>query len=709
MLNFLKIMLSNILDRISFWSLFLLIVLLPLFFIPYSQFPIETSKGLLLVIGLVISIIFWIAARLSEGKISLPKSWFLFSSLGLLLAFFLSALFSSSQGVSFFGIMMDIGTFYFMLSAVLLMFASSVILKNIKNASIVFWGLIISSAVLFIFQGAHIFWPDLLSLGVLGGKTDNVFGTWNALGLFAGFSVMMSLFVVEFFQISKTLKWFLGILIVLSLLLSATVNFSLIWILLGIFSLIIFVYKISLSFSARSLPAEGEVEETKKRHFPILSFAVVLISLLFFMSSQFIGGFLPDRLGLINLEVKPSFSATMSVTGQALWQNPVFGAGPNKFAEVWAIYKPQVINATQFWNTSFSFGSGLLPTFASTTGFVGILAWLVFLVLFIFAGIRSIFSSIKRNMNWEVVMFFVASFYLFVASFFYSAGLSIFLLAFAFAGIFIGLSFSVRSSGEMTISFLEDPRKSFFSILLLVVLMILLAAAGFKYVEKFASVSYFGKTFSSTSMVEAENSIARALVLNQNDLYLRAYTQVYLTKINSLVSKEASSLSEADKASLQTSLDQAINGAQLAINYNPNNYFNFTALGAVYNTAGLLGVKEAYDKAIEAYKSASNLNPLNPEIKLAIAQAFFSSQRIKEARDYTKEALSLKPNYLEALIVASQIEKNDGNIAMAVSYAEKALSLAPENKTLIQYVNSLKNGSSSVSPAANDTTNKIKR
>ena len=50
-------MLSNISDRISFWSLFAVIVLLPVFFLPFTQIPMETSKGLLLVIGLVIKLV----------------------------------------------------------------------------------------------------------------------------------------------------------------------------------------------------------------------------------------------------------------------------------------------------------------------------------------------------------------------------------------------------------------------------------------------------------------------------------------------------------------------------------------------------------------------------------------------------------------------------------------------------------------------------
>jgi len=690
-------MLSNILDRISFWSLFVVIVLLPIFFLPFTQVPIETSKGLLFVVGLAVSIIFWIAARFSDGKISLPKSWLLLSAFGVLLVFLISALFSSALQVSLFGIMLDVGTFYFMLGAFFLMLLSSIVLKDIKNAKTVFWGIIISSAVLFLFQSVRLFMPDLFSLGILGGKTDNILGSWNAFGLFAGFSTIMSLFIVEFFSVPKRIKWLLGILIVFSVVLSAVVNFPLIWEILGIFALIIFIYKISFSFGRK------QEEGGEKKHFPAFSFAVVMVSLLFFMSGQFIGGLLPNSLNLSNVEIRPSFGATMSVTGKALMKNPVLGVGPNKFGEVWAMYKPQVINATQFWDTSFNSGSGLLPTFASTTGSLGILAWFTFFILFIMVGAKSLFASIKNNMNWEVVVFFVASLYLFVSSFFYSTGEVMFLLAFAFTGIFIGLSSANRSNGEISMSFLDDPRKSFFSILFLVILMIISAAAGFKYVERLASVSYFGKTLSASTIPMAEDSITKAISLHQNDLYLRTYTQVYLTKINSIVTK-GSALSEIDKADLQTSFDQAVNGAQLAVAYNSKNYLNYNSLGVVYNTVGLLGVKDAYSKAIEAYKTASTLNPLNPGIKLAIARIYFADGKIKEAKDFVKEALSLKPDYIEALITISQIEKSEGNNTAAISYAETALSLAPDSQDLIQYINSLKGGSSTPSTTNNDKT-----
>jgi tetratricopeptide (TPR) repeat protein len=681
---------SNIFDRLSFWSLFLVLALLPIFCLPFTNIPIETSKGLLLVIGLAFCVIFWAIARFSDGRIIFPKSWLLLSGLGVALAFLLSALFSGSIQVSLFGTMFDIGSFWFIFAGFVLMLMSSIVFRTPQRAKIVLLGTILSSAFVLIFQGVHLFLPSPLSLGILAGKTGNILGSWNALGLFAGFSGLMFLWVIEFFPISKMGKTILQILILISVLLAAAVNFSLVWVLLGISSLIIFVYKVSIT-------SHKNLEEGGKRYFPIISFTVVMIALLFFMSANFVGSFIPNRLQISNTEVNPSLGATLSVTKGVLAKNPVLGTGPNRFGEAWSMHKPAAINYTQFWDTSFNSGAGLLPTLTATTGGLGIFSLLIFFILFLFIGARSVFSSIKNKANWEMMAFFVLSLYLFVSSFFYSTGSVIFLLALAFAGVFIGLTPSI-SSNEVSISFLNDYRKSFFSILLLILLAVFSAALSFTFIERFASVFYFGRALSASTEPLAESSINKALSLYPNDLYLRTSAQIYLVKLNSIASKGAT-LSDADKTDLQASFNQAVGNAQMATAYDSSNYLNFQLLGSVYQAVGSLGVKDAYGKAVLAYQNASNLNPLNPGLKLAMAGASFVDGKVQDAKDYANQALSLKQDYVDALITLSQIAKSEGNMTSALSYAQNALSLSPNDKNLIQYVNSLNNPAPAPAPA----------
>lgn len=676
---------SNIFDRLSFLVLFLVIIFLPIFSLPFTNIPIEASKGLLLVFGLAICVVFWAIARFLDGNIVLPKSWLLASGFFVSLAFLLSALFSVTPQISLFGTLFDIGSFWFIFSAFVLMMMSSIIFRNTKRAKVVLLGAILSSALVLVFQILHLFLPEVLSLGILSGKTGNVLGSWNALGLFSGFAVLMFLLVIEFFPISRLEKILLEVFILLSMFMVAAVNFPLVWTLVGVSSLIIFVYKISITFQVN--------EEEKRKSFPLVSFMVVLLSLLFFISGQFIGNLLPNRLQISNTEVGPSLGATLTVTKGVLMKDPVFGIGPNRFGEAWSSYKPAVINNTQFWDVSFDSGSGLIPTFMVTTGGIGILAWVLFLVLFLFAGAKSVFSGIKNGINWEMMAFFVLSLYLFISSFFYSSGTVIFLLALAFTGIFVGLA-SSASGKEVTISFLNDHRKSFFSILALIILIIISVALSFKYIERFVSVSYFGKALTAETIPLAQENINKALSLHTNDLYLRTYAQIHLVKLSSLASK-ADSLTEEEKAELQVSFEQAINGAQMAVVYNPANYLNHQLLGSIYQAVGSIGVKDSYVKALEAFQGASNINPLNPGLKLAMANASFADGKKKEAKEFAKEALALKGDYIDALLTLAQIARDEGNRSEALSYAQTALFLNPTNKDLIEYVDSLRSSSSS--------------
>lgn len=691
---------SNILSRISFLSLFLVVVLLPVFFLPFTSIPIESSKGIFLVVGLIVSLICWIVTRFFDGKINLPRSLPLLAGGSIVVASLLSALFSGASGTSLFGTMFDVGTFWFIFVAFLLMLLSSIIFREPARARIVLFGILLSSAVVLIFQTVHLFFPKVLSLGILNINTANVIGSWNAFGIFAAFFIIASMFVIEFFPVVKKIKVALVALSILSLVLIALVNFILVWEILGVFALLIFIYKISIySNTKREEPAR----DGKGVQFPLLSLLIVLISLFFFMSASFIGGILPAKLKISNNEVGPSFTSTMSVTKSVLRTDPIFGLGPNRFGDAWALYKPAAINTTQFWDVSFNSGSGLLPTLTATTGLLGILSWVIFLALFIFTGVKWLFFSAKNNISFETVSFFFLSLFLFISSFFYFTGTVIFLLAMIFAGIFIGLVSSNTPKGEISIAFLDDHRKSFFSMLALVILVIICAGLGFKYIERFASIPYYTKTLTASDLPTAEASIRKAISLNSNDLYLRTYSQVYLLKLNSLISNK-SSVADADKATLQTTLDQAISGAQVATNYNPKNYLNFQMLGTVYQTAGLIGVTDAYPKALEAYQKASTVNPGNPRLKLVLSNIAIALSDTKGAKEYANMALTLKPDYIDAFVTLAQIAKTEGNTSEAISYAEKALALAPDNKDLASYVQSLKNGNSTVVTPAPSTS-----
>jgi tetratricopeptide (TPR) repeat protein len=655
--------------------------LLPIFVIPFVNIPIETSKTVLLVLGTAISFIAWAAARFSDGRVVLPKSKLILVFFAISIFTLISSLFSGSIKMSLFGVMFDIGSFYFSLFLAIFLLNTALVVNNENKAKLILKGIILSSFVLFVFQIARFFIPNTLSLGILDDKTNNLLGSWNAFGIFAGALAIISMFSLEFLSPTKKKKILLTAILIISLFLIASVNFPLIWRLLGIVSLVIFVYKISL-FSFKK-----DENQTNKK-FPTTSFSVIIVALLFFISGQFIGSYLPNVLGLLNIEVNPSYSTTWQVTKSVFKENPLLGIGPNKFADAWSLYKPSLINGSQFWNTPFSNAFGLIPTLMINGGILVGLLWLVFLVLTIFSGLKKLLNLIKEKYDHTLVLYFLLAIYMLLVSILYPAGLVLFVMSFVFLGIFIGL-YANRVNNYVNINFLDDPRKSFVSILTLVLVIIATSGITFKFMEKFVSVYYYGKVVNATEVESAEKYIRKALLLNQNDLYLRTYSQVYLSKLNSLISK-GDSLTDSEKVLLQTSIDEAVNGAVLATKYNKENYLNFEILGFVYKNAASLGIKDASTKAVESYTEASRLNPLNPLMKLEIARTYFIDKNIKSAREFALASIAIKPNFGEGLIFLAELEKGEGNINSAISYAEEALKYFPNDTNLVDYVKTLK-------------------
>jgi tetratricopeptide (TPR) repeat protein len=100
----------------------------------------------------------------------------------------------------------------------------------------------------------------------------------------------------------------------------------------------------------------------------------------------------------------------------------------------------------------------------------------------------------------------------------------------------------------------------------------------------------------------------------------------------------------------------------------------------------------------------TSLNPGNPNIKFSIAEVYLSIQNNKNAKEFLKQALELKPDYIDAYLMFSQVSKNEGNMNDAIRYAEVALSLAPGSKDLTAYLESLQNGSKNVALPSSTTT-----
>ena len=662
------------------------------FFIPYISVSLEASKGFLISIGVTLSMFFWLIARMIDGKFTIPKEPILLFAFLIPVIFLISSFTSFSSYLSMFGNGFEVGTFGSMLVLFLVLFLSSVYFQKESRFKYFFKALFWGASVLAL-VGLFSLFSNLNTLlpGVFSSiSSGNLFGNWNDFALFFGGIIVLSLITFELRPMKLLPHIWLTLLVFAGLFFLMLVNSRFVWVLTGIFSLIVFVYTISFNhFQNENLPivdTNDDNDISKEKSFPVLSLIVILVCLIFIIGGSSVGNIIPNYFNVSNVNVYPSVSGTFSIAKQALWNSPILGTGPNTFSIDWSMWKPVQVLQSLFWNTDFKFGFGTIPTLMITTGILGILAWLLFLSVFLIRGFQSMRVALKNAFsNYIIVSSLMLALYFWIALFLSVAGYVPMMLAFASTGLFIGVLVYKKVMPIYDRSFLRDPRASFFSIFTLVVLMIASISATYIYCQKFISLVYFSRATlvenTLNSYANAENKVTKAISLDKNDLYYRGLSQIYIAQIQSLASNTSIS-QDILKSSMQNLVTQAENAANNAIQQNNTYYLNWTNLGDVYTAFVGMGIAGSYENAVEVYTKALIYSPKNPKIILSLAQLEIAHKDNARARYFANEALAVKPNYADALFVLAQIDISEGNMSSAIELAQKAASVAPNDATV---------------------------
>lgn len=696
---------SNFVGKSTFVILTALLFILPFFFVPSSNVIFGMGKALFVIIATVIATVSYVVSIIRSGKIVAPKNLFFLSVLLLPVVFLISAIANGSSALSFLGYAIEQGTVIYVFFAALLLFLVSEVFdskEQIFYGYLAFFG---SFAVVAFFQLIRVlFGADVLSFGIFTSSITNLIGNWNDMGIFFGVSTILSLVSLEMLQMNKLFKALVYVAFVVSLFFLTIVNFVTIWAVLAVFSMIFFVYIISFSRFAPSqeFAADMQVNGTEpqgkiyNRKVSVNSLVLLIISVLFLISGASIGAKLSEVFQINNVEVRPAWGTTLTVTKSALSDNALVGVGPNQFSKLWVMHKPAGINDTIFWNTDFSYGIGIIPTFFATTGILGILAWIFFFVMFVWAGLRAIFYSLSDLFSrFLITSSFMIALFLWIMAVLYVPSPAIFALTFFFTGLFAA---SLRREGLLktkTLSLVDHPKLSFVAVLLLVALIIGNITLGYLATTKAIAATDFQAGVSAVQTKQdldgGEARIVKAIALGGYDTYYRGLSQVNLLRVNALLAKPGAT-PESIREPFQQTLGNAIENARQATVVNPNNYQNWLALAQVYASLvpAPFAIPGAYENAKSSYESAQKVSPQDPSIPLLLARLEVAHSDLNKAREYANQAVTMKQNFAEAHFLLAQIEATEGNVSRAIPSLETTLLLAPNNPGLFFQLGLLK-------------------
>jgi len=700
---------KNILDKVIKYSLYSLVFLLPLFFLPLTSFPFLLNKQMLLSVFVFLLLILWIIKIIGSGKLNFQWNKITGSVFLLISILGISTFFSGARIQSFWGMSFEPDTFFsfILYGLVFLLFANLINKDQIKSVLI---SLLASSGVLSILFLIQSLWRPVFPWSFAQNVGFNPVGTVQTLAIFlaGAFVILLSLLDANKKLIGTNkkinIKFLLTIIIGILLFVSIfIINYWVAWIGISIAMALIIWIRLKVI-------KENEITSAK-----IILPLILLAFSLTFIFIRIPTGNIVNLPSEVNLTNRASFDIAKGTLGEGA-KNLMFGSGPATFAYDYDLHRSQGPNLTAFWQVRFEQGTSAFLTFLATTGTLGILAFLLMIFFFLQQGLK----FIKRKELSQVgISLFIGTAYFFISWFFYSVNFTLMFTAFLMFGLFT----VYNKTQEKSFVFTQSPQKAFFIMLMGVILIVGSVFALYSLSQKYQSALAFDQGLElinaeETKLDEGIIKLNKAVNLDKKDTYFRNLSQAFLLKVNQVLNNQE--LPEEDKKELfQLLVSNIENFANNAVLLNPKNSQNWLQLSRVYENFMALGVEGAESLVISSYQKVEQLSPQNPEIPFMIARIYKTQieriqteiinleldkeknketiKNLKESKDQIFEitlqklekSAQLKIDFSLAYYLTAQIYELKGEEELALENYKIVLLLEPENNEIKEKIKEL--------------------
>ncbi len=675
---------DNISQILFGWSRGLLVVAigtLPLLFVPGFLGLTGTVKIAAVLAVAVVATIVASLGILRHGQVTLKPAPLLLSWWGLTLLALVAALFSDNPTVGLWGQGLESHTVAFLgLGAVLMTLMQ--LFKGSKTAVVYLYsGLFISALVISVLHIARLlFGADVFSFGLLSSPAATLLGSFNDLALFLALVVMVGLVSLLELALPRLINYLLAAIMLLSTVMLTIINFFAVWLILGLFSLVLLMYALTKGRFGSS----GVVSKSSPSAIVTLMAALIfIVSTIFVIGGSALGATVSKWTGVSYLEVRPSPSATLDIMRDVYASDALTGIGPNQFGDAWTNHKDSSINQTAFWNVTFNAGSGYVPTWFITGGLLAVVSWFVFLGLLLWSGVQALLKNTNSDPFWYFigVVSYLSSLFVWGVSWLYVPGAVIIILGFISTGLFIVAHQVLSPRYVPTINLLASARTGF--VLIVAVMIVILGAitvgySGFRHIA--ATKVYTDAQMLATSgaaIEEVASTVSRAYKLAPTDVFARELANYYLTRLQQLLNQAEPS--EATINEIKSLPAAALEAASGAISTRSGDARNWSTRADIFAFLASLNTEGAAARAVADYKEAIGRDPQNPYYHLQLAIMAIRANNEGEARSYLQTALALKPNYTDAIFVLSQLEISTGKLAQAIVATEALINLEPNN------------------------------
>jgi len=644
---------TNIFQKITSWSVYLLFFLLPLFFLPWTTSVLEHNKQLLLVVLSILALVAWLGQMVMTKHLTFRSGWLNIIPGAFLLAVLISSATSfagyqswvgqaSQEYTSFLSIAMYVVLFYVLMNnasgtQTQLNILFAVLLSSALAGLVVLFGM---------FNLVHLPFDFAQSLGFNTVGTINGLITFLTVVMFTGLAMWLVSHqgrdrVIPLGNLGIVMRVLIVIVTLVNLIALIAIDFGVFWIIniIGVLLLAAFGFIQSQEFPS-----------PKRFALPL---AVLLVSILLL--------FLPTPLKLkLPIVVSPSYGTSWGIATTALGSNSgnmLFGTGPGTFMHDFLAFKPVAVNSSQFWSLSFDRAKSDLFTTFATLGIVGSALWLA---LMIWVAVKALGRLIfeRDHEEWKMTyVIFVGWVLLFVTHLLYSSNITMEFMLWGYTGL---LASQVMLKLWNT-DFGKSPKlglaTSFAFVLVAVGVLASLFVTGQRYAAEVAFAKAVKADKAGANIDEVAGQLQRAVKLNGlSDTYYRNLAAAQLSqasqKISSAGGKELTTEQTQEVSNLVSS---AIESASRATALEPNYVANWTVRGSIYRDV-MSFAQGAEDLAAQMYLNAIRLEPNNPVHRANLGRVYLivanRAKSLKSAED--KELAKTATEQETKLLVAAE-------------------------------------------------------
>jgi tetratricopeptide (TPR) repeat protein len=635
-------------NRIIKYCLFLLVFLLPLFWLPFSFEAFEFNKQYLLFFLVSLAFFSWILKMvLVDKEIKFKKSPLDLFVLAFLFVAILSAIFSVDRGSSIFGFygrfsdgligLVSLGGLYFLIT------------NNVTVVSGLIKTLVGSVFFVILFSYLSIFgvWQKIPGLpAVMKQPTFNpVSGSLEGLSVFL--SIVVVLLIILALQKSQLRK-----------------NWS---------SVILLIAALGLLFSI----IESQRNEEERT--------------LFAFSFQ-----LPKEQ-VLNQGL--SFEVAFRTATDNL-KNGFLGSGIGTYFYDFSKFKPIEFNKNPLWQIRFDRPANYLSEILATMGFLGLISYLLLIGMFLLVSLlliapKSQFSitepqkgeggdegKLRRrqtsstfNFQFPILVAFLA---LVVSQFFYYQNTVLAFLFWLFLALSV-VSWPPTTFQEKIYSKKTTYEKWWGAALLVIIGLLMLGS--YYFAQQFYRADILYTKAQKTPLGPAQTALLeKAVNLNPNlsqyrIILARDYLNEGLLELRKPIDEQNSTL-------LQEKLAKAIDEARVSVQLSPNYVAGWETLGMVYRDIHSL-VQGAGEWGVKAFEKAISLEPTNPILQTELGKLYLVFEETQKAKEAFSKAKELKSDYLDALLQEALIDEKENNLSEAIKKVEGLSEISPFDTNIL--------------------------